>query len=183
MTKKNQTFMIKILHTLPSYLVNDFNETLKDTELMDGAINNNLIDEIRKAKISWVKDCKFLKRIYKDVVDYNKILYNFDLVGWGGNQCQFTVYEKDSHYDWHVDLSMDNLGLVTKLTTVTALNDTDDYEGGKLLIKDFNGQIHEFILNKGETIIFPSMLFHKVTPITKGVRKSLVGWVVGPPFK
>lgn len=42
--------------------------------------------------------------------------------------------------------------------------------------------VNSFKPKTGTMIVFPSHIWHKVGPVTKGVRKSLVGWVVGKPF-
>ncbi|MDA8015328.1 MAG: 2OG-Fe(II) oxygenase, partial [Gammaproteobacteria bacterium] len=67
---------------------------------------------------------------------------------------------------------------------VVQLSDADEYEGG-----DF--QMHyvkahppaDIIRKRGTVLIFPSLLLHRVTPVTSGVRYSLVGWYVGPSWK
>jgi PKHD-type hydroxylase len=69
--------------------------------------------------------------------------------------------------------------MIRKLTFVIQLSDPCEYEGGKLMIY-YDGQIHEAPNEFGSMIIFPSSLAHEVTPITKGTRHSLVGWVTGP---
>ena len=85
----------------------------------------------------------------------------------------------------------DNLNLVDKirkLSVTVMLSDQDEFEGG-----DFQldlGPHHEQrfhnvteINERGSVIVFPSFLMHQVTPVTKGVRKSLVIWTVGPKYK
>ena len=39
------------------------------------------------------------------------------------------------------------------------------------------------ILPKGSIVIFPSYIWHRVSPVTKGTRLSLVQWNLGPGFK
>ena len=66
-------------------------------------------------------------------------------------------------------------------------NLNDEYEGGDfeicyphpILDKT---KVETFKLKKGEMIVFPSHTWHKVNKVTKGIRKALVGWVVGKPF-
>ncbi|MDB2656544.1 2OG-Fe(II) oxygenase [Crocinitomicaceae bacterium] len=69
-----------------------------------------------------------------------------------------------------------------KLSVTVQLSDPDEYEGGDL----------EFMINhktvkaprkKGTIVVFPSFIMHRVTPITKGTRQSIVGWVSGPPYR
>ena len=62
------------------------------------------------------------------------------------------------------------------------LTDPSEYEGGELQLKSKNS-ITTVSKKKGTIIFFPSFMLHRVTPVTKGVRHSLVGWITGPPFK
>ena len=36
---------------------------------------------------------------------------------------------------------------------------------------------------QGSVIVFPSFVWHRVTPVTKGTRYSLVLWTCGQPFR
>ena len=62
------------------------------------------------------------------------------------------------------------------------LSDADAYEGGDLQFM-INNKIVNAPREKGTIIIFPSFVMHRVTPITKGTRQSIVGWVSGPPYR
>jgi len=108
---------------------------------------------------------------------------------------QFTRYKKDQHYDWHNDFigsqNLGNLkshGKIRKLSLVASLSDPKDYEGG-----DFQFQFRNSIdpteektvpqiTPKGSIVVFPSYIWHKVKPVTKGTRYSLVMWVRGWPY-
>ena len=81
--------------------------------------------------------------------------------------------------------------MIRKLSFAIVLN--EDYEGGEFEVATLSGakelpKINVLNLNKkdglskGSMVVFPSYIWHRVTPVTKGVRKSLVGWVVGKPF-
>ena len=109
---------------------------------------------------------------------------------------QYTKYGKNQHYGWHIDMpdkiykkKDPNFNNKTrKLSCTLLLNDSSEYTGGKFQI-DFRShrekenivQVQELV-NEGDLLIFPSYLWHRVTPVTKGVRKSLVAWVIGPQF-
>ena len=119
------------------------------------------------------------------------------------NNCetpQITQYKKGQFYNWHSDGTSDRLSMYTKeevgdnellLGNVRKLSMTillnDDYKGGKLQFRSFNkGKSVVTTLplkSKGSVIIFPSGMVHRVTPVTKGVRYSVVAWFLGPPFK
>jgi len=96
-------------------------------------------------------------------------------------QAQFTEYQKGEFYAWHMDLSF-NMHLeppVRKLSMTLLLNDPNEFEGGNLEIASNN----LLPMKQGHAAIFASFLQHRVTPVTKGVRKSLVMWFGGEPFK
>jgi len=105
---------------------------------------------------------------------------------------QFTSYANDQYYHWHSDGASDKSGLnernqVRKLSAVLWLNDT--YSGGEFEISILDNQSKKRIfkpsskVGKGSMIIFPSFITHRITPITHGVRYSVVLWCCGPPFK
>lgn len=112
----------------------------------------------------------------------NSQFYRFDLYGFMESM-QYTVYDGDvqAHYEWHID-SGGNTDYPRKLSMVLQLSDPKDYEGGELLLlnsKDADVSPKA----KGLVTAFPSFRLHKVTPVTKGVRKSIVVWITGPAFK
>jgi|TARA_R110000824_G_scaffold401114_2_gene610745 PKHD-type hydroxylase len=94
---------------------------------------------------------------------------------------QFSEYQKGDFYDWHMDteLFMDKEPPVRKLSMTLLLNDPKEFEGGDLIIAGLNASPKQ----KGKATIFASFLQHKVTPVTRGIRKSLVMWFGGEPFK
>lgn len=105
---------------------------------------------------------------------------------------QYGVYNSGQYYHWHVDQHPypykdgPNKGLTRKLSYTMQLTDGDDYEGGDFELKD-PGEENKLvkidgIRARGSVIIFPSFIMHRVTPVTKGVRRSMVGWIIGPPF-
>lgn len=83
--------------------------------------------------------------------------------------------ERADHFRPHQDAA--GAHCRRKLTFVVQLTDGDEYGGGDLLFKD-GGIVAP--RDRGTLIVFPSTLFHVVSPVTKGVRHALVGWVHGP---
>tara|TARA_R100001440_G_scaffold22864_1_gene37308 strand:+ start:3394 stop:4005 length:612 start_codon:yes stop_codon:yes gene_type:complete len=100
---------------------------------------------------------------------------------------QITKYKKNGHYEFHQDGNgftrfdvPDNKilhGKTRKLSMTIILN--EDYEGGEFEFFDDKNLIKE---KKGTIIVFPSYMVHKVRPVTKGIRYSLVAWFCGEPF-
>ena len=82
-------------------------------------------------------------------------------------------------------------GKIRKLSVTVTLSDPKDYKGGELEF-DFRNQDPDKkpnikkcieILPKGSLVVFPSFVWHRVCPVKKGERKSLVIWNLGWPFK
>ena len=104
--------------------------------------------------------------------------------------CQFNLYdEKDvGHYSWHIDFRGFNEAKKLKhrkISVVIQLSNPSEYEGGELQLKysNYSQQQKSDILKKGSVITFPSFVEHRVTPVTKGKRLSLIGWAVGNAWK
>jgi PKHD-type hydroxylase len=117
----------------------------------------------------------------------NKEFYGYDLLGF--DHFQYTVYDGEgSMYDYHTDqhfgkdIPLDLL-IPRKLSFSLVLSDSSEYEGGALEFFTSSAGPSEAKQKRGRVIAFPSYMVHRVTPITKGVRKSIVFWAVGPKFK
>ena len=137
--------------------------------------------------------------IYNEVQPYihqaNKSAgWNFD---WNWSEaCQFTKYKPGQYYDWHCD-SWEGVykakgpteGKIRKLSVTVSLSDEKDYSGGELEFQFRNQdnpkrtKVCTEILPRGSVVVFPSFIWHRVKPVTKGVRYSLVLWNLGYPFK
>lgn len=88
---------------------------------------------------------------------------------------QFNHYTEGGNYNWHSDAA-DMGGMLTDYTVVIGLNSPDDYEGGTHLYED-GGEIQKFRVNKGQAVMYPSGVLHKVEPVTKGERIVAISWV------
>ena len=140
--------------------------------------------EIRTSHISWIP-FKKMPEMYKDI-ERTMLKTNNNHFGFEGMQitemAQYTEYPEGGFYDWHVD-NYDNCQHeppVRKISMTCLLSPENEFEGGDLeLIKE--GQ--EVKLKQGQAVFFASFIRHRVAPVTKGVRRSLVMWFGGPPFK
>jgi PKHD-type hydroxylase len=106
-------------------------------------------------------------------------MYDID----GFESFQYTVYKsKDKqHYDWHVDAGNLSTPYERKISATIVLTPPEKYEGGEFEIV-MDGQVASPQLLKpeaGDVIFFDSRMPHRVRPVTSGVRKSLVAWVMG----
>jgi len=110
----------------------------------------------------------------------NDAFFGFDLTAMEQG-LQFTRYAAPGeHYEWHIDRGMQTG--TRKLSLSLQLSDPDDYEGGDLELW-FGGEPIKVSRDRGMMTLFPSWTMHRVTPVTKGTRYSLVCWISGPSFK
>jgi PKHD-type hydroxylase len=142
-------------------------------------------DKFRKSNIKWLPfDSKWewvIDRIMTQVVEANNIIWNFDLKAIIDN-IQYTEYDGNGgHYDWHLDIGPGSISH-RKISIVIQLSDPDDYVGGDLEIMNASEKT-VIPRGKGNVVIFPSFLLHRVVPLTNGNRKSLVLWVGGGHYK
>lgn len=151
------------------------------------SLNKSSLDKsIRSSNISWLTsndlNNEWLFRRLTDIIfNINKNYFKFDLTAI--QNLQYSIYNVGGFYTDHVDAT----GLVSmtgsrKLSFSIMLTDPEEYAGGDLLLKDSSKPI-KTTNKKGSIIFFPSYVLHEVTPVTKGTRKALVGWVMGPNFK
>jgi len=155
------------------------------------------IQKKRKSDVVWMSD----RWIYNEIQPY--IYKANENAGWNfewdwSEPCQFTEYKKGQFYDWHCDSfpepynepkNPNRHGKLRKLSMTISLTNPEEYEGGDLEF-DFRNtdegsqpRICEEIRKKGSVIVFPSFVWHRVTPVTKGTRHSLVCWNIGYPYK
>ena len=70
-----------------------------------------------------------------------------------------------------------------KLSFSLQLSDPDQYTGGELEFLDNSGKTMFAPKQRGTMVVFDSRLKHRVRRVKSGLRKSIVGWVVGPRWK
>ena len=97
-------------------------------------------------------------------------------------QAQYTEYPAGGFYDWHIDSDINGINEppVRKISMTCLLSHESEFEGGGLELMS-DGKIAR--PKQGQAIFFASYIRHRVIPITKGVRKSLVMWFGGPSFR
>lgn len=146
-------------------------------------------DKIRSSNNSWIPPNDISSWLYEKIAfainEANKF-YQFDLISI--ENLQFTEYNsnKQGHYSKHIDTHHNALmpNLYRKLSFSIQLSNPKIYEGGDLLAY-FDGDENPEKASRalGSINFFPSFAMHEVTPTTKGVRYSLVGWASGPRLK
>jgi len=112
-------------------------------------------------------------------INANNKAWKFDLTH--SNQSEYLKYDVNCHYGSHVDTFLDpNQKETRKLTVLAFLN--DDFDGGRFYFENGYDRFYPK-QEKGTIIVFPSFINHGVEPVTKGIRRSIVTWLVGPWFK
>lgn len=141
----------------------------------------------RRSKTSWINLNNETEWLYEKIAymvrEVNADFYRFDIDGLY-ESLQYTIYEseKQSYYNWHTDIGVYGSRSITrKISMSLLLSDPYDFEGGDLEIWGSNNTTAT--KEKGCPIFFPSYNLHRVTPVTRGIRKSLVVWIGGPAFK
>ena len=162
------------------------NKTSEQGEIFTDNDDQVVVPKVRNSLVKWiepVKEVEWLsKKIYELIFDANNNFFHMEL-----SECsnlQHTTYEAPSgHYRAHIDAFF-NTSLPRKISFTIQLSDEKQYDGGDLLIyhSDFD-KPKKAPRKKGSVTVFFSMFIHQVTPVTRGTRHSLVGWVSGPPLK
>lgn len=182
---KNEWWLWK--SELSDEVIDGIIERCEGLPVQESTICGNKEDfSIRKSKVKWANKDSELREIiwgYGSVANSNA--FGFDITN--KFDIQFTTYKgKDkSYYTWHTDNNWLGEGFYDrKVSLVIQLSDPSDYEGGKFEFET-NGEIisPEGFEKKGSIIAFPSFMKHRVNPVTKGTRHSLVSWIEGPHFR
>lgn len=149
-----------------------------------GEIDGEVAD-VRTSSIRWIpinKDTLFIyERILSMVKEANDEIWDFNIHSLS-EEIQFTEYygSENGHYSWHLDIGPKIN--YRKISITIQLSDEDEYEGGELeLLKGHDSVV--IPKEKGMATLFPSYVLHRVRPVTKGIRRSLVLWVSGPSFR
>ena len=149
-----------------------------------------LDERYRKSIISWIPFAKALP-IYQVIKNWMEVTntnyFDFDTVQLS-EQGQYAEYSKDGFYNWHMDsnVEMATMPTVRKISMTLLLNDSKDFEGGDLELfcgETLDSEKNKFKLKQGYAVFFASFLLHRVMPVIKGNRKSLVMWFGGSPLR
>lgn len=148
---------------------------------------NSSLDSIRRSRVAFLENNDQWSWLYERLLylaSYaNKEMWNFNLVS-APEMIQYTTYNanEEGHYGAHMDCG-DGQASHRKVSITIQLSDPTEYEGGNLQLLKANENWIDAPRSKGGAVLFPSYLYHKVLPVTKGIRRSLVLWVGGDHFK
>ena len=180
----------EISHKICQRLMNLGKGKWSPAQLLESVNENESLHDVRKSDVVWTDE----QCIYDLITPY--MFTANDHAGWkynitAGQSCQITRYTKGGFYTWHKDgIGSHNEvtnepddkmlhGSTRKLSMSIVLN--SNFEGGDFEISKDKNKVPR--LEGGSVIIFPSFIEHRVTPVTKGTRYSLVAWFAGPPFR
>jgi predicted 2-oxoglutarate/Fe(II)-dependent dioxygenase YbiX len=162
-------------------LIADHVALLTEGKLGTGTTNADL----RRSQIVFLKNeprYRWLyERLWAAVQECNRRFFCVDIYGIEGN-IQLARYDSSEQgfYDWHTDFA--DLAPLRKISVSIQLSRPEDYEGGDLELL-FKSQPVKAIRTRGSLIAFPSFAVHRVTPVTRGTRWSLVAWIVGTRWR
>jgi len=140
---------------------------------MEGLIKNDKLNhKVRNSLIAWVHPGKEALWIFYKAIEAFKGSAPFSTL----QSMQYTVYHTGGHYDWHKDIGEGDKIMKARVeAAVLQLSEPSDYEGGILEIKD-RAKILAIPKQQGMVTTFPVEAWHRVTPTTSGVRKTLIMW-------
>ena len=127
-------------------------------------------------KYDWLYD-----RVWAAAQECNRQFFGVDIAGVEAN-IQFGRYDSSDRgfYDWHTDFA--GLRPDRKISISIQLSATADYDGGDLELL-YGQQPQKLDRARGAFIAFPSFMLHRVTPVTRGTRFSLVAWILGARWR
>ena len=182
--------------------IEKFDDWQDDSKVM----GNQLAPKIRNSKNAWIPTEHWIGGwIWYYIQKANRENFLYDLWDIDGGSIQYTHYEPGDYYTWHVDgditssfkpnikpgsgvnISEDQVlqkgECVRKLSFSLQLSDPKDYTGGEVEFVDMTSKRYFAPKQKGTLIVFDSRTKHRVRTVKTGLRKSIVGWVVGPRWK
>ena len=198
-----------IVNILDDYVSENFDSEMRDSELLGKYKDKNK----RNSENAWIDTNHWIAGfIWHYVNKANRENFRYDLTNIDGENLQYTKYSEGQYYNWHNDAGISNYykpqyvgnsgnfddepnnlqttdflkascELVRKLSFTLQLSDPDEYEGGNVQLIDDTGKSYIAPRQRGTIILFDSRTQHRVIKVKKGVRKSIVGWVLGPRWK
>lgn len=158
----------------------------KEQSLKDSTVNDGSGIVTRNSKISWIKDAETCQRVFsvmkKQAEQFSSLhLDNIEPL-------QYSEYGNNQEYGWHQDLNNTPYpdGRIRKISFSIFLN--DDHKGGEFDLELHGPDVSPRYLEvtkqgSANCVMFHSDMWHRVRPVTSGIKKSIVGWMLGPVIK
>ena len=197
---------------IPEKIVKIIEEDLSekfDAQMADSRLGGDILNkDKRNSQNAWIPTAHWVGGfMWHYIMRANRENFLYDLRCIDGESMQYTRYEEGQYYGWHNDAGLqtqykpvsvsnrvtgehtmqdfvnENCEMVRKLSFAMQLSDPDDYEGGNVQLLDEAGNSYICPRQRGCVVLFDSRTQHRVHKVTKGTRKSIVGWTVGPRWK
>ncbi len=148
---------------------------------------------LRRNKVAWIPrgdDSEWAFARIESIAASSNRVWGLDAYGIV-EDLQYTIYDTPrAHYTWHQD-GLDDGVEDRKVSVVVQLSDPTDYAGAELefleVAADYDDSERTEYLEvagaRGTAVAFTAFEYHRVTPLVSGSRRSLVGWVSGPPLR
>lgn len=164
-------------------LINEFDKGVYGRGKVGSGKDGGIVECLRKTEIQWIEKDLIINRVVGSFINEANLAY-FKFKLSGTEKIQFAKYSEACMYDWHTDINIDQLvEEPRKLSLMIQLSDPDDYKGGEFqLYNGTNEPIEPDVRSQGSVIVFDSRMWHRIKPITEGVRFSIVCWCIGPRF-
>ena len=174
MNKKKK--QVHIEHRLNLFLEEEVEQIIELGDalvLSEGKIKDDKVDHsIRNSKIAWIHPEKDTWWLFDRAIMVFKSGLPFSTL----QSMQYTVYYDKGHYDFHRDIGTGDEIMKARVNVgILQLSSPGEYKGGVLQIK-YENQVIDVMKTKGMVTTFPIQLEHRVTPVTSGVRKTLIMW-------
>lgn len=147
----------------------------------EGDSVNDLQLTSRNTKVKSVPQMEHFLWLYSPILEQirfvNQNCFRFQLNKL--TDLQILEYENTGFYGTHIDVGTGDTSR-RKISLILFLTPPDEYEGGELVLKPWFTPI---VQKQGALVLFPSYIPHEIRPVTRGVRHTLVTWVLGPTFK
>ena len=197
---------------IPEKIVKIIEEDLSekfDPQMADSKLGGDILNkDKRNSQNAWIPTAHWVGGfMWHYIQRANRENFLYDLRCIDGESMQYTRYEEGQYYGWHNDAGLqtqykpvsvsnrvtgehtmqdfvnENCEMVRKLSFAMQLSDPDDYVGGNVQLLDEAGNSYICPRQRGCVVLFDSRTQHRVLKVTKGTRKSIVGWTVGPRWK
>tara|TARA_B100000674_G_scaffold421870_1_gene373747 strand:+ start:709 stop:1275 length:567 start_codon:yes stop_codon:yes gene_type:complete len=175
---------VDIIKILEKDLNKYFDPSMEESKLVDNQIDKHK----RNSMNTWIPTEHWIGGwVWHYIMKSNKQNFLYDITNIEEESMQYTQYGEGEFYNWHIDSGISQMkkpdDFIRKISFSLQLSEPDEYEGGNLELIDENRKRYVAPRQRGSLILFDSRTQHRVCKVTKGVRKSLVGWVVGPRWK
>ena len=195
MTYRNQYWIYN--KAIPERVCDEIVTLFKNKEKIKAYIaGNKVLPKIRQSSVIFDRENLWIDHLINPFIKNANIKSGWKFEIDYPETHQFTEYKINQHYNWHMDehnKPYDTKDFrnnkIRKLSMSLCLSHENSYQGGDFLISTLEPgnkkKIHKIkeLKGKGSLIVFPSYTIHKVEPVTKGIRHSLVIWYLGNPYR